>query len=127
VFLGSPLEIYIFSNMGYLFSVALALLGYYLYRQRYPNLKRPVRMPGFLRHLALAIGVFFLFVWIYGGYYASDIAVGPGKHWLFFLGLGISLLYLPLHAYRRFVDDRRPGRDLNGPVSGDVAPTDVDS
>ena len=28
VFLGSPLEIYIFSNMGYLLSLALALIGY---------------------------------------------------------------------------------------------------
>jgi len=107
VFLGSPLEIYIFSNMGYLLALALALIGYFLYRQKYPTLKRPVRMPGFMRFLALAIGVFFLFVWAYGGYYASDIAVGPGKHWLFFWGLGICFLYLPLHAYRRFVEDRR--------------------
>jgi hypothetical protein len=64
-------------------------------------------MPGFLRYVALALGVFFLFVWIYGGYYASDIAVAEGKRWLFFLGLGLLALYLPLYAYRRFVEDRR--------------------
>jgi len=128
VFLGSPLEIYIFSNMGYLLAVALALIGYFLYRQRYPGLKRPVRMPGFMRYFALAIGVFFLFVWAYGGYYSSDIAVGPGKHWLFFWGLGICFLYLPLHAYRRFVEDRRSTRgELPGPVNVEVAPSEADS
>jgi amino acid transporter len=127
VFLGSPLEIYIFSNMGYLLALALALIGYFLYRQKYPDLKRPVRMPGFMRYLALVIGLFFLFVWAYGGYYSSDIAVGPGKHWLFFWGLGICFLYLPLHAYRRFVEDRKPLReDIEGSVSVEVAPPDTD-
>lgn len=107
VFFGSPFEIYIFSNMGYLLCVSLALIGYFLYRHRHPHLERPVRMPGFLRYVALGIGVAFLFVWAYGGYHASDIAVAEGKRWLFFLGLGICLLYLPLYAYRRFVEDRR--------------------
>src|SRR5262245_38338807 len=48
VLIGSPMEIYIFSNMGYLLSICLALFGYFLYRQRHPHLPRPVRMPGFL-------------------------------------------------------------------------------
>jgi amino acid transporter len=107
VFFASPLEIYIFSNMGYLLSVCLALFGYFLHRQRHPGVPRPVRMPGFLRYVALGIGVVILFVWIYGGYHAPDLAVGPGKRWLFVLGLGTILLYLPLHAYRRYVEDRR--------------------
>jgi amino acid transporter len=111
VFFGSPFEIYIFSNMGYLLSVSLALIGYFLYRQRHPGLDRPVRMPGFLRFVALGIGVFFLFVWIYGGYHASDIAVAAGKRWLYFLGLGIIMLYLPLYAYRRLIDER-PKREV---------------
>ena len=69
----------------------------------HPELSRPVRMPGFLRFAALALGIFFLFVWLYGGYYAADIVVpsDPPKRWLFFLGLGILALYLPLYAYRR--------------------------
>lgn len=110
VFFGSPFEIYIFSNMGYLLSVSLALIGYFLYRHGHPQLHRPVTMPGFLRYVALGIGIFFLFVWIYGGYYASDIAVAAGKRWLYFMGLGIILLYVPLYAYRRFVDDRKEKR-----------------
>src|SRR5262249_47700197 len=42
VFIASPLEIYILSNMGYLLSLGLALFGYFLYRQRHPDLPRPV-------------------------------------------------------------------------------------
>ncbi len=119
VFIASPLEIYIFSNMGYLLSVGLALLGYFLYRQRHPHEPRPVRMPDFLRFVALGIAAAVLFVWIYGGYHAADIAVGPGKRWLFFLGLGIILLYLPLYAYRRYVEDAEcpgaaPGAEVGG-------------
>jgi hypothetical protein len=92
--------------MGYMLSVALALFGYFLYRHRHPELPRPVRMPGVFRYLALVLSLFFFFVWLYGGYYAADIAVGEGKRWLFFLGLGIIVLYLPLHAYRLFEDRR---------------------
>src|SRR5262249_39937850 len=122
VFFGSPLEIYIFSNMGYLLSLCLALLGYFLYRQGHPHLPRPVRMPGWLRYAALGIGSFFLFVWGYGGYHAADIAVGPGKRWLFFLGLGVLLLYAPLHAYRRLVEDRRAGAPAAPPPAEGGSP-----
>ena len=104
VFFASPLEIYIFSNMGYLLSLCLALLGYFFYRHNHGHLHRPVRMHGSLRYAALVIGAFGLFVWGYGGYYASDIAVGPGHRWLFFLGLATIAMYFPLYAYRRFED-----------------------
>ena len=90
VFVASPLEIYIFSNMGYLLSVCLALFGYFLHRQRHPGVPRPVHMPGFLRYVALGIGVAILFVWIYGGYHAPDVAVGPGKRGLSPWGWGAS-------------------------------------
>ncbi|MGO8817306.1 MAG: hypothetical protein ACLQVG_21890 [Terriglobia bacterium] len=122
------MEIYIFSNLGYLLALALALIGYFLSRQKYPGLKRPVRMPGFMRYAALCIGVVFLFVWAYGGYYSSDITVGPGRHWLFFWGVGICFLYLPLHAYRRLIEDRKPGKDaLEGSVGAEVAASEADS
>jgi amino acid transporter len=124
VFFGSPFEIYIFSNMGYLLSVGFALIGYFLYRQWHPQINRPVRMPGFLRYLALAIGVYFLFVWVYGGYHASDIAVAAGKRWLFFLGLGIILFYGPLYAYRRLIDDRRTA--MPAPAAIEVMPEDAE-
>jgi amino acid transporter len=132
VFFGSPFEIYIFSNMGYLLSVSLALIGYFFYRQWHPQLERPVKMPGALRYLALAIGAFFLFVWIYGGYYASDIAVAAGKRWLYFLGLGIIMLYVPLYSYRRFTDGRArkelaDADPISLPISNPAAERDLSS
>src|SRR5262249_48985430 len=39
---------------------------------------------------APGIGITILFVWIYGGYHVPDVALGPGKRWPFFLGLGSS-------------------------------------
>ena len=80
----------------------------------------PFAVRDWMRFAALVIGVLFAFVWIYGGYHAADIAVAAGKRWLFFLGLGIISLYLPLYAYRRFVEDRRflpSERELNAEVS----------
>ena len=115
VFIASPLEIYIFSNMGYLLSVCLALFGYFLHRQRHPDVPRPVRMPGFLRYVALAIGVAVLFVWIYGGYHASDLAVGPGKRVAVLPGAGdhpavSAALRLPALRRRRGGAAPRRGR-----------------
>jgi amino acid transporter len=127
VFLGSPLEIYIFSNMGYLLALALALIGYFLYRHQFPDLNRPIRLPSYMRYVALVIGVSFLFVWGYGGYYASDIAVAPGKRWLFFLGLGTCMLYLPMHAYRRWIEDRGDSGDsLDDTVRLNPLPNDAE-
>jgi amino acid transporter len=120
VFFGSPLEIYIFSVVGYLLCVGLALIGYFLYRHNHPELPRPFRLPGFVRFLALALGVIVLFIWAYGGYYAADIVVpgDPPRRWLFFLGLGILSLYVPLYLYRR--GRGRPFRLRQG--SGETSP-----
>lgn len=105
VFLGSPLEIYIFSNMGYLFAVAVSLIGYAVYRSRgAADPARPVRMPGFMGPLAGLIGLFFLFAWGYGGFYASDHVVAGNRRWLFFLGLALLALYFPLYLYRQAQD-----------------------
>jgi hypothetical protein len=74
-------------------------------------------MHGALRWLALVIGVFGLFVWSYGGYYAADIALEDTHHrWLFFLGLVALLLYIPLYAYRRWEDARAAAYALPTPA-----------
>src|SRR5262249_27239954 len=91
---------------GYLLCVGLALIGYFLYRQNHADLPRPVQLPGFFRYLALGLGVFFLFVWLYGGYHAAGIVVAEGKRWLVFLGLAVRGLYLPLYGYRRYIEER---------------------
>jgi amino acid transporter len=104
---GSPLRIYIFSNIGYLLACALALGGYFLHRQYHPELERPVRLPGFIRWVALAIFLFFMFVWVYGGYHAPQLVVGPTEgSFLFWLGIVIILAYLPLYLWRKAQDRR---------------------
>ena len=59
-----------------------------MHLQWHPCVPRPVHMPGLLRYFALGIGVATLLVWTYGGYHVPDVAVGPGKRWMFFLGSG---------------------------------------
>jgi len=54
---GSPLRIYIFSNVGYLFACMMAFFAYFAHRQTQPSIERPVRLPGFMRWLALAVGI----------------------------------------------------------------------
>jgi amino acid transporter len=101
LFFGSPLEIFIFSNMGYLLACALAFVGYAVYRIRRPDVPRPVRMPGWLAYPALIIGVLYLVLWLVGGYVASDYAVGPDRRELFWIGLIVIALYFPLYWWRR--------------------------
>lgn len=101
LFFGSPLEIYIFSNMGYLLACALAFVGYGVYRLRRPEVSRPVRMPGWMAYAALIVGILFLVLWLVGGYVASDYGVGPDRRELFWIGLFIIALYIPLYWWRR--------------------------
>jgi amino acid transporter len=103
---GSPLRIYVFSNMGYLLSLSLGFIGYFLHRQFRPELNRPVRLPSFMRFVALAFGIAGLFTWAYGGWYSPPVAAGVNGETLFYLGLAIIACYLPLVAWRRWRDGR---------------------
>ena len=113
VLFGSPLRIYIFSNMGYLLACSLALLGYFLHRQYHPELARPVRMHGSLRWLALVVFVFFMFVWAYGGWRAPALVVDPKEgSFLFWAGLVVIAAYLPLYLWRQTLDRRALRRGM---------------
>ena len=105
---GSPVRIYIFSNLGYLLALLLAMIGYFVYAQYRPSLARPVRIHRGLRWLALAIGVFWAFIWAYGGWNSPALVVGSNSHSLFLIGLAVLVAYLPLYAWRR-LSDRRTG------------------
>jgi amino acid transporter len=121
VLFGSPLRIYIFSNMGYLLSCALALGGYFVYRQFRPDVPRPVRMPGWMRWPALAVFAVFMVVWVYGGWNAPSLVVGPTEGpFLFYLGLVIIAAYLPLYWWRQ-VSDRRSSSPGSTPMASPVA------
>lgn len=108
LFVGSPLEIYVFSNMGYLLALSLSLVGYFVYRTRGADPDRPLKMPGWMTPVALVIGVAFLALWAVGGYFAPDYAVGADKRGLYWLGLLLVALWFPLYALRR-AEDKKAG------------------
>ena len=101
---GSPLQIYVFSNMGYLFALAVSLIGYGIFRSMREDTPRPLKMPRAFGPIALALGVAGLLLWAIGGYYAADYAVGPGYRWLYWIGLLLLVLYFPLYGWRMLED-----------------------
>jgi len=127
VLFGSPARIYIFSNAGYLFSCALALAGYFVYRQMRPEVHRPYRLPNFFKWIALAIFVFWMVVYWYGGFNAPRIVVGPDETpFLFVLGLGIMCLYFPLYWWRAASDRRRASAAAPQLAEAAAVPAELD-
>jgi amino acid transporter len=110
VFMGGAVEIYTFSNVGYLISFLPVLVGYYLLRQHRPNVRRPFRLPEWMKYAALALAAFFAVIYFYGGpVYASCSCSQAGHSTLpyYFIGIVTLLMYLPLHWYRKYVEDKR--------------------
>jgi amino acid transporter len=104
---GSPLRIYIFSNIGYLFACMMAFFAYFAHRQTRASVTRPVRLPGFMRWVALAIGIFCAVLLLFGGWNSPSVVVGTPSHSLFFLGVVVLAAYVPRHLWRRVTDRRR--------------------
>jgi amino acid transporter len=109
VLFGSPLRIYIFSNMGYLFAVGLAFFAYFSHRTTRTTQDRPVRLPSGMRWLALVLGAATVVLWSFGGWNSPEVVLGTPSHSLFFLGLAIMAVYFPLYGWRRFSDSRAAG------------------
>jgi hypothetical protein len=104
---GSPVRIYIFSNVGYLLAIIAALFGYFMVRQFRKDQISPFRMPGYFRWIALIMALGLTFVYFAGGWGSPDIVVGPGQgHTLYILGFAVVAAYVPLHLWRRMTDRR---------------------
>ena len=73
VMLGGAVEIYTFSNVGYVISLVPVLIGYYLLRNDKPNLRRPFKLPEFMKYVALAIAAIYFIIWLYGGLVYSQL------------------------------------------------------
>jgi amino acid transporter len=119
VFMGGAIEIYTFSNVGYLISFLPVLIGYYLLRKHRPNVRRPFRLPEWMKYVALAIAVFYGVIYFYGGpVYASCSCSLAGHSTLiyYFIGIATLLMYLPLHWYRKYVEDKRYAEAPTGAV-----------
>ena len=104
VLLGGAVEIYSFSNVGYTVSFLPVLIGYYLLRQDKPNLRRPFKLPEFMKYVALALAAIFFVFWLFGGLWYSKLGNVQIYYWL---GWATLLAYLPLYWYRVYVEDKR--------------------
>ena len=111
VFFGGAVEIYTFSNVGYLASFVPVLIGYYLLRKDRPNVRRPFKLPEWMKYLALALAAFYVFIYFYGGItYANCACSQAGKSTLpyYFIGFAVLAAYLPLYWWRKR-DDVKTG------------------
>jgi amino acid transporter len=109
VFMGGAVEIYTFSNVGYLASFLPVLVGYYLLRKHRPNVRRPFKLPEFMKYVALGLAAFYALIYFYGGpiYASCPCYVGRNTLIYYFIGIGTLLSYLPLYWYRKSVEDKR--------------------
>ncbi|MEZ0050526.1 amino acid transporter [Mycobacterium sp. MAA66] len=103
---GSPLRIYIISNIGYLFACGMGFFAYFAHRQTWTSVERPFRLPSYMRWVALAIGIFCAVLWVFGGWNSPSVVVGTPSHELFLIGVAVLAAYVPLHLWRRFSDRR---------------------
>jgi amino acid transporter len=110
VFMGGAVEIYTFSNVGYLASFIPVLIGYYLLRKHRPNVRRPFKLPEFMKYVALVIAGAYAIIYFWGGpLYASCACNAAGRKTLpyYFIGIGVLLAYAILWWYRKYVEDKR--------------------
>ena len=122
VFAGGAVEIYTFSNVGYLASFIPVLIGYYLLRKDRPNVRRPFKLPEWMKYVALAIAALYTLIYFYGGpVYASCSCNAAGRKTLpyYFIGIAVLLSYLPLYYWRKR-DDRRA--EATAPSASPVMP-----
>jgi amino acid transporter len=110
VFMGGAVEIYTFSNVGYLASFIPVLIGYYLLRKHRPNVRRPFKLPEFMKYVALIIAACYAIIYFWGGpVYASCACNAAGRKTLpyYFIGIAVLLAYAILWWYRKYVEDKR--------------------
>jgi amino acid transporter len=105
---GAPAVIYVFSNVGYVFSFVPVLVGYYFLRRWRPELRRPFRLPEWMKYVALAVAAYYLFTWAVGLPWCalSGCANGGVGNVLpaYFIGILVLVAYLPLYWIRQRQD-----------------------
>jgi len=104
VFLGGAAQIYTFSNVGYLASFIPVLIGYFILRRDMPKARRPVRLPEFMKYVAVGLAGVYAFIWLVGGILYAGIG---HTEIYYFLGWAALLGYLPFYWYRTRVEDRQ--------------------
>jgi amino acid transporter len=119
VFTGGAVEIYTLSNVGYTASFIPVLVGYYLLRKYRPDMPRPVRLPEFMKYVALFLAALYFVIWSYGGLVEASLPNAllnnNDTKVYFFIGWAILVSYVILYWYRVKVED--PKYAANSPTS----------
>jgi amino acid transporter len=131
---GAPAVIYVFSNVGYVGSFVPVLVGYFFLRRWRPELRRPFRLPNWMMWVALALGIYYAFVWAVGLPWCavSGCAVGGVGNVLpaYFIGIALMLAYIPLYLWRQRQDRQSvlatAGAAAEAKVSAGVSQDPVD-
>jgi hypothetical protein len=93
--------------------------------------RRPFKLPEFMKYVALAIAAVYAVIYFYGGpVYASCSCNAAGRKTLpyYFIGIGVLLAYLPLYYFRKRVEDKRasttepPPAAVATPAAGGASP-----
>ena len=92
-------------------------------------MRRPFRLPEFMKYVALALALFYFIIWLYGGIVYTGLPNaslgGANTRVYYFIGWALLLAYLPLylvpHAHRGSEARRRR------PAPLDAAPTVIDT
>jgi amino acid transporter len=109
VFTGGAVEIYTLSNVGYTASFLPVLVGYYLLRKNRPDMRRPVRLPEFMKYVALFLAGLYFVIWLYGGLVEASLPNAllnnNDTKVYFFIGWAILLSYVFFYWYRVKVED----------------------
>ena len=120
VCLGGAIQIYSFSNVGYVASFVPVMIGYYFLRKYKPDVRRPFRLPEVFKYIALALAGLYVFFWIGGGI-AYSIVGNVAIYYI--LGWITLLAYLPLYWWRHKVEDPKYAKnEAAGAMIGTLPP-----
>jgi amino acid transporter len=107
VLMGGAVQIYTFSNVGYLACFVPVLIAYYFLRKHYPHVPRPFKLPEWWKYMALVLAALYAVVWFYGGpvYALSKFGLaGQSTIVYYVIGLVTIMTYIPLHSWRKRED-----------------------
>jgi amino acid transporter len=129
VLFGGAVQIYTFSNVGYLASFIPVLIGYYLLRKERPNLRRPFKLPEWMKYLALGLAAVYAVIYFWGGPVYADCSCNAAGHKTliyYFLGFGVLASYYPMYLWRK-AGDRKKAATLaaSGTANATVEPEGV--
>lgn len=116
VFKNNVINLIAASNVGYLLVFLVLIPAYVILRVTRPDDKRTFKLPGFFVPIAVLLTIFNVAVFIIGGPQwdatpvASPVWFGHTVNLnVMNIGWSIMLAVIPFYAYRRYVQDKRPG------------------